>query len=183
MTQIRGPLPARAAAGRVTGAVNGTTIQAVALHGTTWGGTVTLRISVELDGGAPFQQSQRTTRCYRYDFAYPRRSDDGRAHETTCPTTRAIDVDQPPLPAGITAGTRTTARRALTALSADRRNDDTAIRAALVTALGTDYTMSVSLEIPHFVWIRYGDGCLTAQVSAHTLHVGQPQFGDACFGG
>ncbi|SHH00224.1 hypothetical protein SAMN05443575_3061 [Jatrophihabitans endophyticus] len=180
MTRVRGPIPARVAAASVTGTAADTTIDAMAVRGSTWGGSVVLRIVVNRH--AVDVRGSTATRCYRYSFAYPRASDWGKAHETTCPTTRPLDVEHPAMPAGVTARTRVVTVRTLAGLHGDRARA-AAVRAALVAALGSDYTVTVGRQLPHYVWIRYGDECLTAQVAARTTHVDQPRSGDDCFGG
>lgn len=182
MTQVRGPLPARAAAARVTGAVDNTVISAAAVHGTTWSGSVTLRITVTLTRTRPHRPDE-TSRCYRYVFAYPKTSNYGAPHAVSCPHTPAVNVNVPPLPTGVDGTTAAKTSRALNAMSPDARDDPRAIHAALVSALGADYTVTVGAQRPHFVWVRYGDQCLTARVSPAVVDVDAPRHGDDCFGG
>lgn len=183
MTRDRGPLPARAAAVEVTGQTSDTTIAALAATGSTWGGTITLRIVVSGTSGTSGSED-RASGCFTYHFAYPRTDDNGHPHEVSCGSRRPLDLTQPPQPTGVTASTRRVVTQVLMHLSAIDRAAAPAVRRSLSRALGADYTIDVGNQ-DHVVlgFVRYGEQCLTIAASrAHTTVKG-PLHGDDCFGG
>lgn len=184
MTQVRGPLPARAAALKITGQTPDTTIQAIAAKGSTWGGVVTLKIDVT-DHNGSFGTAQHVIRCFTYRFAYPRNPDYGTPHPLKCGQRPPLVLTSPPLPPdGVDARTRTAVQKALSTLPPTRRGDSDAVKAALAHALGPDYLIEGgSQHGGSFAWVRYGDQCLTAQTSPTEQRVSQPRNGVNCYGG
>lgn len=184
MTQVRGPLPARAVALQVTGQTPYTTIQALTATGSTRGGVVTLKIEV-IDEEPSFGTADHATQCFDYRFSYPRNADYRTPHPSSCGQRPPLDLTSPPLPVGIDAGTRTAVQRALGTLSPHQRGQSEAVKATLARALGPDYTIEGGPEDSGvFTWVRYGDQCLTAQTSPTTeQRVSQPRHGPNCYGG
>lgn len=183
MTRSRGPLPARAVALAVAGHGIDDTIDALAADGTTWGGSATIRISVENHNGT-FGSIEDSSACFRYRFTYPRASDWGKPHRVNCDEVHVIDLTTPALPAGITATTRQTLLRVDAHLTAMQRSDATELARSVRAALGPDYTISGAPEGSGvFVSVRYGDGCISMDTSEPITRISQPIQGPACFGG
>lgn len=183
MTQVRGPLPARAVALRVTGQTPYTTIQALTATGSTWGGVVTLKIDVT-DDKPTFGSAEHATRCFTYRFAYPRNPDYGTPHPSSCGQRPPLNLTSTPLPAGVDARTRTAVQRALGKLSPSQRGQSEAVKATLAHALGPDYTIDGGPQDNGVgILVRYGDQCLTAETSPTQQRVSQPRNGANCYGG
>ncbi len=183
MTQVRGPLPARAAALAVAGHTADTTVQALTATGTTWGGVVTLRIEVA-DANGDFGSDEHATGCFTYRFAFPRDGDYGIPHEVVCGSGSPLDLTSRPLPTGVDAGTRATVVKAIARVAAPQRGHSETVHAALAGALGADYTITSGAEDRGvFTWVRYGDECLTAQTSPTEQRVSGPMRGPDCDGG
>lgn len=184
MTRPRGPVAARAVALAVAGQGTDDTIDALAADGTTWGGSATIRISVENQNGA-FGSTEDSTACFRYRFTYPRASDWGQPHQLNCDEVHVVDLTRPALPSGITSATRTTLLHVVARLLAAQRADAAVLTQSIRTTLGPDYTIAGAAQgAGGFVWVRYGDGCISVDASdPNRPQVGQPIQGLACFGG
>jgi hypothetical protein len=185
MTRARGPIPARAAALLVTGEVGDTRIDAMEVHGSTWGGSVTLRITVTVT--RQFDPPSVSTGCYRYSFAYPRQGDWGVPSGVHCPPGPALHLSAAGLPAGVTEQTRTEVVRAVSAVAAVDRGTPSMVAQRIRAAVGPAFTVQPGTAdgtaATAFTWVRYGDTCLTAQTSEQSIEVSQPEHGDDCFGG
>ncbi len=185
MTRTRGPIPARAAALLVTGNVGDTRIDAMDLHGSTWGGSVTLRITVTRT--KEFSSPDISTGCYRFSFAYPRRGDWGEPSGVDCPSGPALRLSAAGLPSAVTDQTRTAVVHALSGLAPNERGVPTTVAQRIRSAIGPAFTVqpgtAEGVASTAFTWVRYGDTCLTAQTSAQAIEVSEPVHGDDCFGG
>ena len=185
MTRDHGPIPARAAALLVTGEVGDTRIDAVDLHGTTWGGSVTLRITVTLTKN--FGSPDVSTGCYRYSFSYPRQDDWGRPAGVHCPSGPALRLSAAGLPSGVTDQTRVEVVRAVSGLASSDRGVPQPVAQRIRATIGPAFTVqSGTADGPTstaFTWVRYGETCLKAQTSAREIDVSRPISGNDCFGG
>lgn len=189
MSSGRGPLPTRAAALGVTGhsqaADSATTITALAAHGTTWNGSVVLRIVVETSDG--LGASHRSSACFDYLFRYPRTTDSGVPQAVACQHRQPINLRQPPLPKGISVSTKRTVASVMAHAVTATPFTAALARRDLTQALGSDYTYDVGPE-PHEPgtldgFVRYGEQCLKVHVNDGVSDVTGPFTGDTCFGG
>jgi len=92
MTRTDYAMPSTSAAAMVVGTAGDTTIEALVAAGTTWDGSVLLRIRVRVDPGK--FDSDTTTRCYRYDLDHT--TDEARPAPTDCPATAPLVLTSPP---------------------------------------------------------------------------------------
>jgi hypothetical protein len=115
---IRGfePQPSRWAAWTVAGHRGDTTIDAVSATGTTWNGSLVLRITVDLARNG-FDRD-RTTRCYRYDFRHIDTDDNVPHRLDHCPPTPVLVLTAPPPAPALDAADAHTLAQALNALPA-----------------------------------------------------------------
>ncbi|MEO9240679.1 MAG: hypothetical protein ABI418_21620, partial [Jatrophihabitantaceae bacterium] len=82
------PIPAEWAAYQVAGRVGDTTIEAMSATGTTWQGSVVLRITVTIPHTG-FGQDETSIRCYSYGFQH--RIEDYQPHRLGhCPAGAAL---------------------------------------------------------------------------------------------
>ena len=178
-----GPLPVRAAALSVTGRGVDDTITAVQASGSTWGGSVTLRITVADPSGA-FGSDEHSTACFRYRFTYPRNPDWGTPHQVQCSSNRPLDLNHPRLPAGISDATHKTVVAAVARLTEVQRRSPVDLTQAIQTAIGRYYTIRASRHgRGAFAWIRYGDECMSVRTSGAGPRVSNPLQGLDCSGG
>jgi len=168
------PVPARDAAWRVAGHVNGTTIEALRADGTTWNGTIVLRITVDRSTAWTEDSS---VRCYEYDLRH--RIDDYRPHHRDCPKTPPLVLTQPPSPPPLTADALARWRRALAGLAPSERQDPAAVRRATGRVFGPPAVVGAA-RIPTGVevGVRSGDECVTAVLPP----TGAPRLGPSAHG-
>ena len=183
MSRNRGPVPAGAVAAAVVGTKDDTTIAALTAAGSTWGGTVVLRITVDRGSGT-VADVDRASRCFVFRFRFPRTGDDGRPHGAACPAGAPLRLSAAAYPVGVDSSTRIAVTAAVGHLSAADRTVASRVTAALRTAVGRYFVVSAGVLAPGvFAWVRYGETCLTVQTSARSLQVSAPRQGNDCFGG
>lgn len=172
-------MPATDAAWGVVGTGVDDTITALVATGTTYSGSVVLRISVYSS------EADQSTTCYRYSFTHS--GDDSRPTKlASCPTGPALTLTTPaPEPV-----VDTTARlNALTALlhhlTPAQRDDPAAVRKALAAifpppiGVYADQTSDGTLE----VGARTFDTCVAGYVSPQMRVSVYPAHGADCHGG
>jgi hypothetical protein len=182
MAQQTGRVPVRQVAALVVGARGETTVDALAVTGTTYGGAATLRITVDHESGT--LAHDRVSECFRYDFRHS--LDDHVPHRLSrCPGGAPIALRPSPPPPGVSDKTAATVRRVLAALSGAQRRDPAAVRRQLVRAVGPGVQIDVQATGRGLsVSVRSADQCLSASVSAAgAVTVGQPAHGTSCRGG
>lgn len=182
LVMLRGidPIPAQDAAWAVAGHVNGTTIEALRAEGTTWRGTVVLRIEVDQSTA---WTSHRATRCYEYDFRHS--IDDFRPHHRACPRTSPLVLTSPPSPPPLTDAALARLRRTLAALDPAHRRDPTAVQRATATVFGPPaHVGAVRVSTGVELGVRSGDECVTAEVPpTGSPIIGPERRGADCRGG
>lgn len=185
-----GPIPAQDAAWQVVGTLSDRSIEALQADGTTYQGTVVLRITTGLDAG---QGARPVTRCYRYLFR--RRIDDVHPQSlASCPTRPALSLTSPPPAVAVTEGTRSTLIAALNTLTPAELNSPAAIRTALLPKFPPPLVLITSgpgtgVNAAIFVTIMntqadFATSCVTAYLAPGRPWDVQPVAnGPACRGG
>jgi hypothetical protein len=183
MTRADYAVPSTAAAWQVVGQKGDTTVDVLTATGTTWKGSVTLRVTVDITAG-DFEKDT-ATRCYRFAFD---RSDqnDADAHALTrCPTGAAIALASPAAGPALSATEARELGAALGRLSAKQRGAPETVRHLLAgrfpppstTTVGRVTATAVSIDV------HYQDRCLIGELPA----IGTPRIvagaGTDCRGG
>ncbi|HZZ97982.1 MAG TPA: hypothetical protein VFE19_13245 [Jatrophihabitantaceae bacterium] len=181
MTRGQRPISARSAAALVVGSRGDTRIDALQADGTTYRGSVILRISVEQNSG--LVSHQQSTECFDYRFRH--RLDDHVPHpRPSCPSSAPLSL-RPSTAPGVSARTVRAVRRAVAALPAAQRVRVTPVRQAVVAALGPGYTVIAQPQAGGVqVRVTSGNQCMTATVaSGGAVHTSTPMNGTDCAGG
>ena len=181
MTRGQRPISARSAAALVVGSNGDTRIDALQAEGTTYRGTVVLRISVDQNSG--LVSHQQSTECFDYRFRH--RLDDHVPHpRPSCPSSVPLSLTPSTTP-GVSAQTVRAVRSAVAALPAAQRVRVTPVRQAVLAAVGPGYTVLVQRQADGVqVRVASGNQCMTATVaSGGAVHTSIPMNGTDCAGG
>lgn len=182
MTRSLYPVPAVAAAWEVTGRSRDTTIDALTASGTTWAGSIVLRVDVSLN--ASTFNADRTTRCYRYTFAH--RIDDATPHALDrCPPGPALVLTAPPPGPDLSATRAAQLDAFLQRLNPAQQHDPTVIAALLVKQFPSPSSTSASQAGIGVVSLRvaYADRCLLGQLGPGDVVRSTAAHGTNCQGG
>jgi hypothetical protein len=175
----RPPISASDAAWAVVGTGVDDTINALSATGTTYAGSVVLRITVN------HSTFDEYTSCYRYSFKHS--VDDFRpAKLKTCPTSAPLTLTSPPPEPVVDTPARIAALTALLHhLTPAQRNDPASIRSELVAifpppiSVYADKISDGTVE----VGARTFDTCVAAYVSPQDQVSVHPAHGADCHGG
>lgn len=180
LTHSLDPEPSRWAAFAVAGTVGDTTIEALQADGTTYAGTVVLRITVERNPGQ--FDSARSVRCYRYRLAHT--TADATPLHIDCPATAALALTSPPAAPDLSTAGATRLSTVLARLSVAQRTDQAAVRAAVVAAFGPPAIVTVGRQAAGMsINVRAEQQCLLATVAPAGAPAVRPVQGPDCRGG
>jgi hypothetical protein len=157
---VRGfePQPSRWAAWTVAGQRDDTTIDAMSATGTTWNGSLVLRITVDIARNG-FDRDG-TTRCYRYDFQHVDTDDNVPHRLDHCPVTPALVLTAPPPAPALDAQDAHALAQALDALPA---RTVPAVRRVLASRFGPPAVTSAAPGVGNITFAvndGYGQRCL-----------------------
>jgi hypothetical protein len=163
MTRAPYESPSPTAAWTVAGQSGDTEIEALTANGTTWKGTVVLRITVRIDRGP--RPEDLTTRCFRYDFNQAD-ANDSRPHALSCPSTPALELASPPPAPDLGTVQAQSLARALEALTASQRLDVSAVNTLLKSRFPAPAVTSAAPLDPDTVSIgvHYADACIIGEL-------------------
>lgn len=181
MVQSQFEIPTAYAASNVVGTSSDTTIDAMRATGTTYNGTVVLRITVSIASGM-YEGDHYAQRCYEYDFNHTSFSNEPQ--QVRCPSGAPLNLQNlPPLALADTDSPKLL--QTLNNIPAANRNNVTVVKEAVTTAFPypKDVTV-VSNKNGIEVSIKSGTTCLTGAVTSNTaVTVGKVASGYACLGG
>ena len=180
LTRSLDPEPSSWAAYAVVGTAGDTTIEALRADGTTYDGTVVLRITVQRNAGR--FDSASSVRCYRYRLAHT--TDDATPAQLDCPATGALSLTAPPAAPDLSSAGAKRLTSVLAGLDAQRRSDPAAVRAAVVTAFGPPAIATVGPQGQQLsINVRAGERCLIGTLAPTGTPAVRPVQGTDCRGG
>jgi hypothetical protein len=180
MTRSLDPEPSKWAAYAAVGTAGDTTIEALQADGTTYDGTVVLRITVERNAGQ--FNSAKSVRCYRYRLAHT--TDDATPQQLDCPATAALTLATPPAAPDLSTAGAKRLTAVLTTLSSAQRADQAAVRAVVTKAFGPPAIVTVGSQAQEIsINVRAEEQCLLAMLAPTGAPAVRPVHGPDCRGG
>ena len=174
--------PSSAAAFRVVGRKENTTIEALSATGTTWRGSVVLRVTVALDPQLP--QPDQTVRCYRYLFDRSSVDDARPKRLSQCPDSAALVLSSPAPGPDLTSKAASQLASTLTALPAEKRTA-AVVSTLLVRLYPAPVSTAAEQSGPTTVTFRVNDenACLLGKLPVRGVAHVVAAVGTDCRGG